>query len=119
MPQYLSAADVFARPSLSEGLGSAFLEAMAAGLPVIGTAVGGIPDFLKDPSTHSGQATGLFCNVNDPWDLAEKIKTLLTDRELRTKLIDNGRKLVAEKYDWDIIAEKFEEIYTKQYHGHK
>ncbi|OGN01549.1 MAG: hypothetical protein A3I26_00740 [Candidatus Yanofskybacteria bacterium RIFCSPLOWO2_02_FULL_43_10] len=102
---YLSNAKVFVRPSLSEGLGTAFLEAMAVGLPVIGTAVGGIPDFLKD-----GQ-TGLFCNVSDPQDLAEKIKTLLTDRELRTKLIYNGRKLVTEKYDWNIIAWKFREIY--------
>ena len=102
---YLSRAKVFVRPSLSEGLGSAFLEAMAVGLPVIGTAVGGIPDFLKD-----GQ-TGLFCNVGDPQDLAEKIKILLTDRELSEKFIDNGRKLVTEKYDWNIIAWKFRKIY--------
>jgi|SRR3989338_3453646 len=102
---YLAKAKVFVRPSLSEGLGNAFLEAMAVGLPVIGTAVGGIPDFLKD-----GQ-TGLFCSVGDPHDLAEKIKLLLTDRELRTKIIDNGRKLVADKYDWNIIAWKFREIY--------
>lgn len=111
LPKYLSMADVFVRPSLSEGLGTAFLEAMAAGLPVIGTAVGGIPDFLKD-----GQ-TGLFCNVSDPRDLAEKIKTLLTDRELRTRIMDNGRKLVTEKYDWNIIARKFGGIY-EQNHGH-
>ena len=102
---YLAKAKVFARPSLSEGLGTAFLEAMAVGLPVIGTAVGGIPDFLKD-----GQ-TGLFCNVGDGQDLAEKIKILLTNRELRMKLIDNGRKLVTEKYDWNIIAWKFRDIY--------
>ncbi len=104
---YLAKAKIFARPSLSEGLGSAFLEAMAAGLPVIGTAVGGIPDFLID-----GQ-TGLFCNVGDPQDLAEKIKILLTDRELRMKLVDNGRRLVAEKYDWNIIAAEFSKIYGK------
>ena len=102
---YLAKAKVFARSSLSEGLGNAFLEAMAVGLPVIGTAVGGIPDFLID-----GQ-TGLFCNVGDPQDLAEKIKILLTDRELRMKLIENSRKLVTEKYDWNIIAWKFREIY--------
>jgi glycosyltransferase involved in cell wall biosynthesis len=102
---YLAKAKIFVRPSLSEGLGNAFLEAMAVGLPVIGTAVGGIPDFLKD-----GQ-TGLFCNVGDPQDLAEKIKMLLTDKELRMKLIDNGIKLVTEKYDWNIIAWKFREIY--------
>ena len=102
---YLAKAKIFVRPSLSEGLGNAFLEAMAVGLPVIGTAVGGIPDFLKD------KQTGLFCNVNDPRDLALKIKTLLTEKELRTRMIDNGIKLVEEKYDWNIIAWKFREIY--------
>src|SRR3989338_8344198 len=55
LPQYLAKASIFVRPSLSEGLGIAFLEAMAAGLPVVATPVGGIPDFLKDGET------GLFC----------------------------------------------------------
>ncbi len=107
LPEYLSRADIFVRPSLSEGLGTAFLEAMASGLPIIGTRVGGIPDFLKDGET------GLFCNVGDPQDLAEKIKTLLTDKELRMRLIDSGRKLVAEKYDWNIIAGEFDKIYGR------
>ena len=49
LPPYLHDADIFIRPSLSEGQGVSFMEAMAAGLPVIATPVGGIPDFLKDP----------------------------------------------------------------------
>ncbi|MEK7138856.1 MAG: glycosyltransferase family 4 protein, partial [Patescibacteria group bacterium] len=57
LPSYLAKADIFVRPSLSEGLGTAFLEAMAAGVPIIGTSVGGISDFLKDGET------GLFCRV--------------------------------------------------------
>lgn len=103
--EYLSMADVFVRPSLSEGLGTAFLEAMAAGLPIIGTPVGGIPDFLKDGET------GLFCKVADPKDLAEKIVRILKDEKLREKIINNARKLVAQKYDWDIIANEFAQIY--------
>ena len=71
LPKYLSTADIFVRPSLSEGLGISFLEAMAVGLPVIGTLVGGIPDFLKDGET------GLFCKVGDPEDIAEKINRIL------------------------------------------
>jgi glycosyltransferase involved in cell wall biosynthesis len=48
LPKYLAVSDVFCRPSISEGLGNVFLEAMAAKVPVIATSVGGIPDFLED-----------------------------------------------------------------------
>ena len=57
LPLYLKIADVFVRPSRSEGLGISFLEAMACGVPIIATKVGGIPDFLED------RKTGLFCTL--------------------------------------------------------
>ena len=107
VPKYLAASDIFIRPSLSEGLGSAFLEAMAAGVPIIGTRVGGIPDFLVDGET------GLFCEAQNPQSIAEKIKLLLADETLRQKLITNGKKLVAEKYNWNIIVKQMEEIFNK------
>jgi 1,2-diacylglycerol 3-alpha-glucosyltransferase len=47
LPEYLEKASIFVRPSLSEGQGISFIEAMAAGLPVVATRVGGIPDFLR------------------------------------------------------------------------
>ncbi|MBU4511567.1 glycosyltransferase family 4 protein [bacterium] len=109
LPKYYSAADVFVRPSLSEGLGNVFLEAMAAGLPVIGTPVGGIPDFLED------RKTGLFCEVQNPQSIAEKIKKILEDGELRKILIENGLNLVREKYDWNKIALEMERIFFKTY----
>ena len=99
---YLAKADIFARPSRSEGLGSSFLEAVGAGLPVIGTPVGGIPDFLKD------NETGLFCEVDNPKDLAEKIKTLMTNEVLAKRIAENGRQLVLEKYDWNNIAKQMQ-----------
>ena len=107
LPQYLALADVFVRPSLSEGLGNVFLEAMAAGLPIIGTPVGGILDFLKDGET------GLFCRIKNPKSIAEKIKEILSDDRLREKLIQNGQKLAEEKYSWDIIARQMEKIFKK------
>ena len=105
--KYHYLADVFVRPSLSEGLGNVFLEAMATGLPIIGTPVGGIPDFLID------RKTGLFCQVRSPRSIAEKIKEILEDDSLRKTLVKNGLKLVQDKYNWDIIARKMGKIYQK------
>ena len=113
VPRYLAAADVFVRPSLAEGLGNSFLEAMAAGVPIVGPPVGGIPDFLADPSTGSGQATGLFCEVKNPASIAQKIIQILDDEILRQKIIANGQKLVQEKYNWDNIALKMRDIFNK------
>lgn len=104
---YLAEADIFVRLSRSEGLGSSFLEAMGSGLPIVGTPVGGIPDFLKDGET------GLFCKINDSQNLAEKIKLLAENENLAQKLAENGRKLVLEKYNWDNIAEKMNLIFQK------
>ena len=102
---YLAEADIFVRPSRTEGLGSSFLEAMGAGLPIIGTAVGGIPDFLKDGET------GLFCKVDDSKDLAEKIKKLIMDETLVKRIAENGRRLVLEKYNWDDLSQRMENIF--------
>jgi len=69
-------------------------------LPIIGTPVGGIPDFLKDGET------GLFCEPNNPKSIAEKVKLLLADNSFRQKIVTNAQKLVAEKYDWELVAEQ-------------
>lgn len=105
LPKYLKISDVFVRPSRSEGLGSAFLEAMATGTPVIGTKVGGIPDFLKN------KETGLFAEAGNPKNLAEKINLILSDKELRDKIIKNAKELIVQKYDWDKIAGEFKKLY--------
>lgn len=104
LPLYLKISDVFVRPSRSEGLGSAFLEAMAAEVPIIGTKIGGIPDFLED------RKTGLFCTM-EPEDIAFKIRIILENDKLRQEMINNAAALVRERYDWEKIAEKFRELY--------
>jgi glycosyltransferase involved in cell wall biosynthesis len=106
IPSYLACADILVRPSRSEGLGSSFLEAMAAGVPIIGTPVGGIPDFLKD------RETGLIIQEENPRDCAEKINVLLTNKELREKITKNGRALIQQQYSWNIIARQMERVLT-------
>ncbi|MFA6227908.1 MAG: glycosyltransferase [Patescibacteria group bacterium] len=112
--QYLSQADVFVRPSLSEGLGNAFLEAMAAGVPVIGTPVGGIPDFLKGEEAGDGQ-TGWFCEVKNPESIAKKIRLIFDpqNQELVKVVTTRAKKLVEEEYDWDAITSKIDKIFTQ------
>jgi phosphatidylinositol alpha-1,6-mannosyltransferase len=108
IPDYLASADVFARLSRSEGQGISFLEAFAAGLPVVATAVGGITDFLRD------KETGLFAENENPEDAARKILILLRDEAIRQKVIENARKLVAEKYDWDKLVVRIKsEVFDK------
>ncbi len=98
LPEYLAASDIFVRPSRSEGMGNAFVEAMAAGLPVIATPVGGIPDFLRDGET------GLFCEVGNPKSIAQKVEKLTKDKESRDYIVRNAEALVREHYDWAMIA---------------
>jgi L-malate glycosyltransferase len=105
LPKYLRISDIFVRPSLSEGLGNAFIEAMAASVPIIGSEVGGIPDFLTDLKT------GLFCDPKNPKDIAEKINIILQNEVLRKELVQNALKLAVEKYDWLMIAEQYKNLY--------
>ncbi len=103
LPDYLHHADIFIRPSLSEGQGVSFVEAFAAGIPVIATPVGGIPDFLKDGET------GLFCEVKNPRSIAQKVEKLMKDRESRDYIVGNAQRLAVERYDWDLIAGEMKE----------
>ena len=105
--KYYSSADIFVRPSFSEGQGISFLEAMAMKVPIIGTSVGGIVDFLVD------RETGLFCQVNNPQSIAEKIKEVLADQSLRAKLVINARNLVEEKYSWNKIVFQMKGVFNK------
>ncbi len=98
IPRYLAVSDIFVRPSLSEGMGNSFVEAMAAGLPIIGAAVGGIPDFLTD------KETGLVCKVRDPESIAACVLELLQNINLRNAIIQKSKAIAIEKYGWNTIV---------------
>ena len=95
---YYSGADFSVLPSLMEATSISGLEAMASGLPLVGTAVGGIPELIQDGKN------GYLCKQADPEDLAEKITKLLGDNiQLLGK---QSRKMIEEHFDWENIAEK-------------
>ncbi len=105
LPALLKISDIFVRPSIIEGMGSAFIEAFAAGIPVVATPVGGIPDFLFDPERTPGvEQTGVFCNPRDPESVARAVKRYLDDPQLVATVVKNAKALVDDKYDWDMIS---------------
>ena len=111
IPFYLKKADVFVRPSRSEGMGNSFVEALSVGLPVIGTSVGGIPDIIRDCET------GLLCNIDDPQDLAEKICSIFKNPALVAHMQERGRQLVEEKFSWNSIAHSYKQLFESVLHA--
>jgi glycosyltransferase involved in cell wall biosynthesis len=92
LPAYYSLMDVFAHPSLRDGMPNALLEAMACGKAVVATPVGGTTDVIEDGKN------GAFVNVNDAKMLAEKIAELLDDSKKRGALGKNARESMMERF---------------------
>jgi glycosyltransferase involved in cell wall biosynthesis len=101
---FMQQADVFVLPSLSEGFPNVILEAMACGLPIIASRVGGIPDIITNDTN------GYLVEVKDTNDMANKILLLLSDDALRKKLSDTNRHQI-EKYSWENVISELEKIY--------
>ncbi len=109
-----STAHIFIRPSRSEGMGNSFIEAMAAGLPVIGTQEGGIADFLFDEKRNPGKpTTGWAVDVDSPQQIALAVKDIMTNPEKVARVRTNGLALVREKYDWNLIAHDMKKLFDR------
>lgn len=104
---YYAAADVFALPSHSEGSPYVLLEAMAANLPIVATAVGGVPETLAD------NESALLVPVNDPQAMAAAITRVLTDSELAQRLTRNSAHLISEQYTPEKYARSLVDLYRK------
>ncbi|MFI5413486.1 MAG: glycosyltransferase family 4 protein, partial [Candidatus Lutacidiplasmatales archaeon] len=86
-------ADLFVLPSLFEPYGIVLMEAMAAGLPIVASRVGGIPEVVAEGEN------ALLCAPNDPAALADALERLVRDRALRERFARAGRKRV-ERFSW-------------------
>ena len=103
--EVLPGLDIFLMTSKTEGLGTSILDAFAAGVPVVATRAGGIPEMV----IH--EQTGLLAAIGDYQNLGENIIRLTRDKALRNKLIDNASKIVIEKFTRERTAAKTLEIY--------
>jgi len=101
-----SEVDIFALPSYTEGFPVVVLEAMAAGLPVIVTPVGALPEIIQDG------VNGFFTEIGDIDGLAGKLETLIRDSELRKRMGSYNRKYVSEQFDITVIARDLVQIWT-------
>lgn len=104
----LKLADLFVLPSTErEGLGIALIEAMAKGLPVIGTKLGGIPEVIED------EINGLLVTPGNPYELATAIDKLVIDRSMRMRMGMNGRKIYEEKFTAQKMIKHIELLYDE------
>ncbi len=103
----LRAADALAVPSRLEGQGIVALEAMASGVPVVASRVGGLAEMLADDET------ALLVPPDHPAALAHALTRLQTDEPLRLRLIANAAALVRDRYDLGLMVQQIEAVYSR------
>ncbi len=105
--QLLSHATVFVCPSVYEPFGLINLEAMACQLPVVASAVGGIPEIVVDG------ATGWLVPPSDPGALAERVNAVLADPAGGRRMGEAGRQRVLDEFQWDVVADRTVALYEE------
>ncbi|MEC9475585.1 MAG: N-acetyl-alpha-D-glucosaminyl L-malate synthase BshA [Planctomycetota bacterium] len=103
----LASSDLFLLPSESESFGLAALEGMSSGLPVVSTLSGGMP------SVVSTGESGFLAPVGAVDQLAQHLRTLLTDEKLRKQFSATARQLAIEKFGWEQVVESYERCYEE------
>jgi glycosyltransferase involved in cell wall biosynthesis len=101
----LARAAAFVMPSLYESCGNGWIEAMACGVPVIGSL------WSCGPEVVSHGETGLLCDPESPEDIADKVKTVMRDRDLAMRLGRAGRRAALERFSVGKAAETSERFY--------
>lgn len=107
VPAILACCDIAVLPSLAEGLPNAVLEYLAAGLPVVATALGGNLEIIRDGTT------GLLVPPQDPQALAAALNNLLSDEGLAARIGTAGRDYVKQNFSFERLVQGVDQLYTK------
>jgi glycosyltransferase involved in cell wall biosynthesis len=110
---FYAIADVLALPSHSEGSPNVLLEAMAGGLPIVATAVGGVPEIVDH------ERTALLVPARDPAAMARAIERMLQDRELAARIATSASEVVMERFTPEAYAESIVAIYADAWHSRR
>ena len=105
--QVMQSLDVFLITSATEGLGTIILDAFAAGVPVVATRAGGIPEMVEDGMT------GLLANTGDVNELKKAVLRILNDPSLKMKLVENAKARVQD-FSYQATAQRTLEIYKEE-----
>lgn len=106
IPNLLNSADIFTLPSYDEGLPNTILEAMACGLPVVATDVGGVSDAVVDGES------GLLIQPARIDALTDALARLVSDSDLRQEMGQNGREIARDRFTWKKSARRLFSIYS-------
>jgi len=106
VPNLLDASDIFVLPSYHEGMSNALLEAMAAGLPVIATSVGGSTEVVQ----HGG---GMLVSPGHPQELADALSSLLVSPTVRERLGEDARRTVIDHYTIKHMTDRLGSFYDQ------
>lgn len=108
VPAILNASDIFVLASHYEGNPLSVMEAMAAGLPPVCTAVGGVPELIQH------DRTGLLVPPDNEGALAEALRTLIRDEHLRVRLGQAAREYAREHFDISVMVRAYETLYRER-----
>lgn len=105
--EILSVADIFVMPSGSETFGLAALEAMACGVPVVASNIGGLPELVDHGEN------GFLCPLNNVDAFAERIRQLISNDALQTQMSESALKKAKESFDNDQVIPMYEQMYEQ------
>ena len=107
LAQLMPGLDLLVHPALQEGLGVAVLEAMSAGVPVVASNAGGIPDIIEH------EQSGLLVASGDPRALRGGVLRMLGDEALRVRLARAGRERVETRFSVQRMSRRYQEVYNR------